>query len=306
MAEPDSTHSTYKRHPTYWELETRSFVYRVEETLYFFPLAVLTMMSPPLTAIFGIPAVPPAMDASGNEEGTEANPIIIPGITAKQFDDFLSYFFKSGLIPVETLLPRRVEEIAVNLLTVGCLWDIHQATTYAKEVLGGLNLAPCRILELARGFAVHEWVEAAVRALIPVCGELTTNQALQLGPITLNILFRAKTAIDYERLCVAYVSPKLTTADDLNYGDCGTHKTCERVWRENWWTLVGKKILHPKNPMELRNVGAHLNSLSFPGMTPHCHEDAVNKWTANIFEEDGITTAAVAGVMEFNKFCRPS
>ncbi|KAJ6568266.1 hypothetical protein DFH09DRAFT_1080660 [Mycena vulgaris] len=228
------------------------------------------MMSPPLTAIFGIPAVPPAMDVSGNEEGTEANPIIIPGITAKQFDDFLSYFFKS-----------RVEEIAVNLLTVGCLWDIHQVTT----LRGGLPST--------NGF------EAAVRALIPVC-------ALQLGPITLNILFRAKTAIDYERLCVAYVSPKLTTADDLNYGDCGTHKTCERVWRENWWTLVGKKILHPKNPMELRNVGAHLNSLSFPGMTPHCHEDAVNKWTANIFEEDGITTAAVAGVMEFNKFCRPS
>jgi hypothetical protein len=56
------------------------------------------MFSPPLTAIFGIPASVAGVDKDGHllpQEGTEQNPIVLPGITVEQMDDFLSYFFKS-------------------------------------------------------------------------------------------------------------------------------------------------------------------------------------------------------------------
>jgi hypothetical protein len=108
--------SQYNRHPTYYETETRTCVYavsesclpierevlrhvfQVEKVLYHFPLATLKMMSPPLTAIFDIPPSAVIMDKDGNPlpaEGTEANPIILHGISSKAFDDFLSFFYKS-------------------------------------------------------------------------------------------------------------------------------------------------------------------------------------------------------------------
>lgn len=56
------------------------------------------MMSPPLTAIFDIPEAAPTVDKDGKgqpAEGTEEKPMIIPGITSDQLNDFLGFFFKS-------------------------------------------------------------------------------------------------------------------------------------------------------------------------------------------------------------------
>lgn len=65
------------------------------------------MMSPPLAAIFDIPASAPAFDTNGKpipEEGTEENPVLLTGLSVQVFDDLLSYFFKSY---VHTLSSRK-------------------------------------------------------------------------------------------------------------------------------------------------------------------------------------------------------
>ncbi|KAJ6494117.1 hypothetical protein C8R47DRAFT_1213785 [Mycena vitilis] len=309
MSEPNSEHTPYQRHAKYYETESRTFVYAIEKTLYHFPLAVLTMFSPPLTAVFGIPPSAPGIDEHGNQladQGTEKNPIILPGVTVEQMDDFLSYFFKSSLTPISDLPAERLEKIGVNLLTVGCLWDIEEAKTHAKGILSGLQLPACRMLSLARQFAVHEWVDKAVRTLVPICGSLTNDDALAIGPITLGIFMQAKTALDLERVDIAFTPQKLKDAMDLNYGECDDHRACERAWKTMWWNVIAKKILHPRAPMALDKIGETLNGLSIPGMTPKCHEDAVAKWTTFYFEDEEIMLAAVKAVEAFHKCCRPS
>ncbi|KAJ7454771.1 hypothetical protein FB451DRAFT_1184622 [Mycena latifolia] len=88
--------------------------------------------------------------------------------------------------------------------------------------------------------------------------------------------------------------------------DDKTHRNCERAIRDGWWTLVGKKILHPTHPMALDAIGAHLDKIVFPGMSRKCHEDMVAKWTSNTFEHEGIVEAAVTGIAAFHRYCRIS
>ncbi|KAJ7502270.1 hypothetical protein B0H11DRAFT_2223748 [Mycena galericulata] len=289
----DSATSTYTRHAKYWETESRTLVYAVEGTTYRFPLALLKMMSPPLTAIFDIP-FSGVTNKDGQVEGSEENPVILSGITSAQLDDFLSYFFKSALIPVEQLPCARQEQFCVNLLTVGCIWDIGEAKAYAKAVLVGLDLPSVQILHIAK------------RRLVPIVGTLGNDDALALGPITLNILYQAKFAIDTERLYVAHVAPKLTRADELNYGDCSNHSSCERSVKEHWWNLVGRKVLHPTNPMALDAIGEFLHRATFNGMSQKCQDDMVIKWTTHFFEEQSIMDEAVKAVKEFHVYCRLS
>jgi hypothetical protein len=210
------------------------------------------------------------------------------------------------LTPFKDLPRAGIERTGINLLTVGCLWDIEEAKTHAKELIAGLQLAAPRMLVLAREFAVHEWVEPALKILIPSCIDLTSDDALLIGPITLNILFQAKHEIDKERVYIAYTPGKLKDEDELNYGDCDDHKRCERVWKEAWWNYVGKKVLHPTAPLPLASIGGLLSRISIPGMTPKCHEDAIARWTTYFFEEDEIMKAVVRGVLEFHKYFRPS
>lgn len=212
----------------------------------------------------------------------------------------------SALIPIENLGYDRKIELCVNLLITGCLWDIEEAKSYAKRVLVGMHLTPAIMLDLARRFAIHEWVEAAVKELVPQCGVFTTAEADLIGAVTLNIMISAQRALQDERLRISYSPPALPTAEELNYGQCSNHRACHKVLRESWWTVVGKKVMHPVNPMALHAIGAHLNTQAFPGMTRQCHQDMVNKWTANTFEEDGIIEGAVAGVLAYNKFLRPA
>ncbi|KAJ7725498.1 hypothetical protein B0H16DRAFT_1736161 [Mycena metata] len=293
----------YTRHPKYWEEETRTFVYAVESTLYHLPLAILTRMSLPLTAIFGIPPSDPGVDKNGKPlpaEGTEKRPIVIPGVTVRQMDDFLSYFFRSA----EQLSPERTEEVAMNLLTVGSLWDIDEARAHGKSLLEGLPLSNVRILKLVQQFGIHEWVAKPVKELIPLAGKLDGWDTLSLGPTTLCILYTAKSLIDRERLSVAYSPPKLPESDKLDYGTCWNDKSWEQVWKENWWPLVGRKILHPDKPMKLSELAHHVRNLSLPGMTFKCHEDAVTALAINTWEFDGVVEGAVKGILDYHKACR--
>ncbi|KAJ7620447.1 hypothetical protein FB45DRAFT_1094626 [Roridomyces roridus] len=296
---------SYARHPRYWEEETRSFVFAVQDTIYRFPVALLTMLSPPLSGIFSIPPPPPNQKA-GPPEGTEENPVVIPGVTKKQVDDFLSYFLKAELplAPIETLDPKRQEEVAHNLLTVGSLWEVQPARESGIKLFESLNLGPIRILGLAREFGLHEWIEKAVLQLIPMVGKLTVDDALALGALTLSILVQAQHQIQLERANIAYTAPTLRPRIQVPLGDCVDHKLCVRSVDQNWWLVVGRKILHPERPIELRDITTLLETTPFPGMSVRCQEHMVRGWKQNWIDEDSIKAAAVKGVTEFFRCLR--
>ncbi|KAK7015288.1 hypothetical protein R3P38DRAFT_2718905, partial [Favolaschia claudopus] len=110
------------------------------------------------------------------------------------------------------------------------------------------SLSPSRLLYLARKFRVHQWVQSCGETLIPVCGSLDNDEALALGPITLNIITRAKAEIDKERIGTAFTPGKLKNVKPLCFGECSDHKQCERVWKETWWNVIAKRVSHPTHP----------------------------------------------------------
>ncbi|KAJ7748631.1 hypothetical protein B0H16DRAFT_1552724 [Mycena metata] len=82
---------------------------------------------------------------------------------------------------------------------------------------------------------------------------------------------------------------------------CWDHRNCERVWKESWWPLVGKKILHPDKPMKLSDLGDHVRKLSLPGMKFKCQEDAVTALKTNTWEYSAVEEGAVKGVLDYHK-----
>lgn len=211
-------------------------------------------------------------------------------------------------MPVAPLSRARQLELGMNLLTIGSMWEIQEAKIYANNLLVQLKpeLSDAHKLNIARQFAIHEWVDAAVRALVLVCGDLHNDDALLLGPITMNVLFQAKTAIELERKRIGHAPPKLPDSERLPYGHCPDHRACEKSVLAHWWNVVGRKVLHPFKPLKLEAISDLIGRTPFPGMNKKCYDDMVTTWGTTIFDEEYIMQAAVKAVKEFHSFLRPS
>ncbi|KAJ7628782.1 hypothetical protein FB45DRAFT_867760 [Roridomyces roridus] len=248
--------------------------------------------------------------------------MVIPGITAEELEDFLDYFFESKLVAApEVLDAKRQQRRFANLFRLGHLWDMEETRKVAREGLEGLPLKSATVLHYARCFHVPDWVDPVVRRLLcpvpisrvldDVTGsedrttvpQLTNDDACTLGGMTINILYQAYLAIQHERNVIAYAAPRLPITEDMDFGDCSNHTECIRILPDFWFRTVGRKVLHPKSPLPLKEIGAYLrNHGPFPGMTPKCYADMVAKWEQNCFGEEAIIDAAVKGIQRFNSF----
>jgi hypothetical protein len=68
---------------------TRTAVYQVESNLFKVDISSLAPHSEPLSTIF---AIPPST-SNLNDEGTESNPIILEGISAEDFSNFIRWVY---------------------------------------------------------------------------------------------------------------------------------------------------------------------------------------------------------------------
>ena len=71
---------------------TRTVVHQVESNLFKVDISSLAPHSEPLSTIF---AIPPSTSSSTNlnDEGTESNPIILEGISAEDFSNFIRWVY---------------------------------------------------------------------------------------------------------------------------------------------------------------------------------------------------------------------
>ncbi|KAK7037138.1 hypothetical protein R3P38DRAFT_3183252 [Favolaschia claudopus] len=154
-----------------------------------------------------------------------------------------------------------------------------EAKNCGRQIIEGLSLSPSRLLYLARKFAVHQWVQSCVETLIPVCGSLDNDEALAPGPITLNIITRAKAEIDKERIGTAFTPGKLKNVKTLSFGE----GSCIRLIPQNGDTLAG---------------------LTIKGMTPKRQIEGIALWSTVFINKEHLIAHAVAAVRQFHKFYR--
>lgn len=185
------------------------------------------------------------------------------------------------------------------------MWEIHVGRKFAITYLEKLNLHPARRLELSRMFQIHDWVEAAVKSLLETpFRKLDTECVNQIGFNTYVMLCKTKEALEYERKLTAHHSPPMAFVEP--YG-CRSHKKCEKSWREIWWKRVGKKLLHPDNPLRYSKGMEFMGSMDWGAeISSCCKEEMIESIrTGWVFSSqspsDGIIQKAVDAVVTFNK-----
>lgn len=209
---------------------------------------------------------------------------------------YISYLILPSAWRPHTANDHRQEELGVNLLQVGQLWNVPEAISHAQTILEELHLPATRRIQLARMFSLHHWVRLAVVDLMKLqFNALTPDQFLELGLPVLSILVKTKENRLNYRQTVAHVAPKLREDPDH---DCLNHARCHAVWKEAWWRHVAKKILHPNNDMPIINLDDFARGLTIEGMTWSCQYDVMANWTSR---EEGMITQAVDKIIDYHK-----
>jgi hypothetical protein len=202
--------------------------------------------------------------------------------------------------------PESDEKFLVNILKLSSLWDINVGRRYAISYLDALTLHPARRLELSRMFQVHKWVEPAVRALLQMTFKsLSAENATQIGFHTYIMLCKTKEALEYERKLAVHCVPPM---DFVQSYRCISHDKCRRTWKEIWWKRVGKKLLHPDNPLSYSDGPDFVANMDWGSadISPCCKEDMIETvrqamgFGGDSVEAD-ITKTAVDAVIAFHK-----
>ncbi|KAL0953053.1 hypothetical protein HGRIS_007254 [Hohenbuehelia grisea] len=174
-----------------------------------------------------------------NPEGTTIeNPLVLPGVIAKEWEDFLS-----------SCIHPRPPEYWINIIKLASLYQIHHMVTKASYKLPAYDdevLPPAKRLYIARVYHVPDLVDSGFRSLCHINKPLSLmpDQDLEdIGFRGLSILARTKEKIELVRKKVAITAPEFDT--DVHDKKCLDHHACWRAWKLAWWTLFGSSILQP-------------------------------------------------------------
>jgi hypothetical protein len=189
----------------------------------------------------------------------------------------------------------------VNILKLSQIYMIDAGSAYAIHHLELQQMSPAHHIELSRMFSIHDWVEDPFRRLMDIdLADLTEDDELKLGYKVYRIITKTKEYISKQRKSAAQVAPPLTFLESY---ECVDHKTCREVWKDGWWKKVSKRLLHPTQPILLREVADYVSGLDFTGMTAVCKAEMVEFIRNNegFRAEDTIIQQGIAAVVAYHK-----
>ena len=189
------------------------------------------------------------------------------------------------------------EGVYLGIINVCQLYLIESGMKFAIHGLQGLQLEPSRMIQLALQYNLTDFVKPAVTKLfkpIPIdpttfnpeqvaenaqakrgfapLRNLTPLSRAQLGFEAYAILAQAREAIEHETRLIAACAPPI--AIDPSW-ECMNHTLCTKIWKEVWWNIIGRALLHPMRPTLLSDLIDLLSDTKFPGMADCCKNDAV-------------------------------
>jgi len=167
---------------------------------------------------------------------------------------------------------------------------------FAVHGLECLQLDPSRMIQLALQYSLTDFVKPAITKLFkptPIdptlrpelvtehsqarrgfapLRNLTPLDRAQLGFEAYAILAQAREAIDHEVRLIAACAPPFVT--DPSW-ECTNHALCTKAWKDIWWNIIARALLHPMRPTHLSNLIDLISDTRFPGMANCCKNDAV-------------------------------
>jgi hypothetical protein len=70
-------------------------------------------------------------------------------------------------------------------------------------------------------------------------------------------------------------------ADDPDW-KCETHSVCVAAWRQAWWDKIGRKVLHPDQPIKPNAILAEAKKLAPKNMNEKCLQDVLRQMETTV------------------------
>ncbi|KAM5543958.1 hypothetical protein V8D89_002575, partial [Ganoderma adspersum] len=193
------------------------------------------------SALFSLKPIDPG------EGMSDTNPIILPGVTASEFDHICAF--------ITGQFNNIVEELA-SLLNLGTFLQMSRPRTYAIRQLNAQpSWSPFLKLHLSIHNQISEWVQDAFCHIvhnIPL-DDITIDNMLCIGGPAYWAIVRAKTRILEHRLLLMFNWPEATHSPTM----CHLSTACGIAWKSEWWYMFTKCILYPEkkiSPTEVTNT----------------------------------------------------
>lgn len=184
-----------------------------------------------------------------------------------------------------------------NVLQVARRWEMERPYRWALLNLGASRYrsvhTPVTILQLAFKHSIKPFVEQAVYEILEQgLTHLTSKEMGGLDGSVLNLLYSA--AFDITKLysSAAHSAPPIPDAPEE--GPIHNHDACRARWREFWAHVVAPKLLHPTNPLKLRDLPEFLRNEPFTTVPELCRKIAIPEVEKHpvLLKEDRISRKA--------------
>ncbi|TFK66805.1 hypothetical protein BDN72DRAFT_859596 [Pluteus cervinus] len=292
VATQTSTADSYVRSDRYW-FDERVMVYAAGTVLFRVAVGRLTLHSGVFEQLMGIP--------SGNpQDGTEEHPIMLAGVEPEEFSAFLGWLYHVYGSEGKANTPLNMSEIELlHILKLSQLYMAPDGVEFAFHHLNGLNLSPSRQLELGLQFDLHIWVFASVKSLLLI--PLDSLEKVDLDRIGFEvyvILMKGRERLAKERHLIATYPP---VRSESTHVGC-TIARCDRVWKEVWWMVIARRILHPKLPLPLRDIPDLVKVTTYASINKECLKASLLMIAdSNAFQaEHMITESIVNSIIEYH------
>lgn len=182
----------------------------------------------------------------------------------------------------------------IDLFDVGSLFICMPATDWVLGELEKLNLGPAEKLGIALKLGIRRWVErAAIKKLFSrPAYSYTPQEREDMGYQVVSILSNGQLRILTERTKRAVIPPPVNNslgALECPYFGVNHDKSrCAQSWDTLWILDVGKKLIHPVDPMPFGDAVTFIRSLPFQGVTPHCWDMGLDSLNGSFGEIDQV------------------
>ncbi|PSR71727.1 hypothetical protein PHLCEN_2v12401 [Hermanssonia centrifuga] len=208
------------------------------------------------------------------EGRNDAHPICPPQVTQKEWEYLLKLIYDNLGPP-----PYRLEFL-ISILKIASQWDMLESRKWAIANISQLEygIVPSALaLKLGRHYAVDQWIRPAVVDLVR--SPLRTLEEVHkqwLGFGVYDVIARTREALEGERKLLALV-PMDIKSDDLRSKNCESHGECSSIWKKDWKTYIGQRLLNPNWMFSLHmdRVEGELRNVKFEGMDRGCLDTAI-------------------------------
>lgn len=119
------------------------------------------------------------------------------------------------------------------------------------------------------------------------------------------MLCKTKEALDREQRLTAYFVPPMDFNESF---ECLSHSKCRKAWRDVWWKKVGKKLLHPDNPLPYEEAAAFVAEMDWGAVdiSACCKQEIVERVKDSVvFSNESVSAdivkTAIDAIIAFNK-----